>query len=242
MKTIQRCVCVLIILSAMFLSSSCKNYYSGDEYHMLGSYIPGFPTTDVRDSIHEVLETDEYGRVLFSFSFSYNCLYGKEMLAYAVLQDLDGDFIYFYEDVFYTVSKTPDLELLKQINDWGEELNQSQLAKRPIRGYFHYNIKKTLLEFDRRSDRKRIVQEIEQALPSKGVHLTDICQICDYDLSELQLELCGIEEEDGEIVYYFILINSSGVVDFMRIEDIYDYQEDLIAFKTKNGWNYPTGN
>lgn len=85
------------------------------------------------------LQTDEYGRVLFSY---YENSLQTNLLVF-VMQYKQGDKAYYYDDYCYTLIikenkdqapdlTSPEIQALKQANDWGKPLDESKCTSTQI--------------------------------------------------------------------------------------------------------------
>lgn len=98
----------------------------------------------------EIIETDNYGRVLFLYDEGYRSEYGTAII---VMQKSDENFVYYYQDICYTpviltkedywrngdegitykeMFTQEEIELLKEANDWNKPFNQEKFTKAAI--------------------------------------------------------------------------------------------------------------
>lgn len=156
-------VCLLICLAllSLFLSSCFYWGYGGEHeelftvavnniFHSFGSTSNGEVSYDPEV---QIVETDDYGRVLFF----YNECYGKGDwfgMAFVIMQKVEGQYVYYYQDACYTpffdtsdyfyypnrntetylraVELATDLDALKERNDWNQDLNLDKCTKAKI--------------------------------------------------------------------------------------------------------------
>lgn len=126
----------LAILSFMIIlcSAGCRTHDPVYDLMVCGSYsVPGMLCYDLGDrtTTCEVLETDEQGRVLFSYS-TQSVITGEKEAAVIICQVSDSQEVRFYEDINYYIG-VPDEDktiALKEQNDWGKPLDYSKMVSR----------------------------------------------------------------------------------------------------------------
>lgn len=194
------------------------------------------------DSEIEVLETDDYGRVLFTY---YEMSYKPSDITYSALlvcQHSDGKFAYYYDDKNYFVKKQKDDALnpipfsreetdsLKLSNDWGKELDLDKCCRKEIT-----NTKKDVSSYE-----KKMTQKINE-----NFNLTD-------DDYHLFMDYLTADKEGNFIIYgvvrrlggygnlLFVVLIKADESDFIFFDpdDLYDYSDEFAEFKETNGWVY----
>lgn len=100
--------------------------------------IPGFERYDLKGpSSIEILETDDYGRYLYT-CLEYNVITNTEERAVIICQKIDDDYVYFYEDKNYLAYKYTETDIteLKIKNDWNLPVDVSKLSRCKIKVSF----------------------------------------------------------------------------------------------------------
>ena len=132
MKRIIAYTVVICIIGCAL--AACSNTNRFLELAICGSYgVPGMMTTDLKGGSFacEVIDTDPYGRVMFSYC-AISSFSRKEETVLVICQAIDEDYVYFYEDHCYIpdLSDSDKIQLLKDINDWGNPLDYEKMSKR----------------------------------------------------------------------------------------------------------------
>lgn len=208
-----------------------------------------------------ILETDEYGRTLFFYSEYYDSSvdqldYG---MAFVVMQKSENGYAYYYRDKCYTlyfditsdwdtISENLDteiLEQLKELNDWGQEINNDACTKAKINDEKpEGKLRPRRYEFD------EIIYPYEVKNGYTGED-DDFCQFsiyCETDSYGRELHyVYGAtvnKADNGENVVghydYAIILNAdgscseNGIVKISNIEDSLALIDEL---KENNNWN-----
>ncbi|MDR1940050.1 MAG: hypothetical protein LBQ40_04565 [Clostridiales bacterium] len=186
----------------------------------------------------EILETDDYGRTLFSYSHTGG---GLDLKALLICQKSDKKYTFFYTDYNFMLTDefilpegwaevkggdlAEEIELLKERNDWGEELKEELLMKVPIRRYQKSPI----------SDRK-----LRKAFESVGEY--GRYWYSSY-LTEDPYGRCIYIVNNHDNMDYVMLVSKDGSYDsenfLTEIDYMTDYREQLKEFKERNRWNLP---
>ena len=128
---------IAAIFICVFLFSACQPYqYYGKHpelYSVFGSAVPGSATFDSFVGKVKIVETDSYGRVLFSYdeSMPYYSRSKDDSLiyGYAICQHYDGKQSYYLRDVCFEIDSSlkniteERIEKLKQRNNWDQPLD-----------------------------------------------------------------------------------------------------------------------
>jgi len=240
----------VLALMTLLLCSGCygKKDYTGDYPELYTVAIHSIPGNQGYDehpefffsSTVEVLDEDDYGRVLFVYC-------EHEIYAVLVCQKADGDYVYFYPDYNYIAAskqKYPampedyfagdEIEALKEINDWNMEPDESKyISARITTTKSNGPVKdKTVMEF--------------------------YTEILGSDVSTRKWSRIKYQTTDeyGRSIYLgygtygssrvvFLLFNPDGTYDaingVMEItrDELFGCQDRLKEFKKLNGWNAP---
>lgn len=228
---------LIVCLFVIFVASSCSAKSPNLDLAVCGSYgVPGMFCSELKGNSFscEVLETDEEGRTLFSFS-TQNVITGKVETAFVICQAFDSDYVYYYEDVCYLFS---DLDVsmlntsnLKSLNNWGLPLNQSKMSRRSNKiSADLFIITNPTLDYQRL---RAICCE------EKDAHESQIKEFCflDEDCSGRTLYWFSFEK-DGSLKRYFVFANSSYQVSFFEAEGTLADYNKIASFKKTCEWAY----
>ncbi|MDR1940052.1 MAG: hypothetical protein LBQ40_04575 [Clostridiales bacterium] len=231
----------LLVISGLTLNSCKPAIYIGKnpELHTIVLHT-FFVLGEYQFDRIEILETDDYGRTLFSYINSEGKPQQKALL---ICQKSDKKHTYFYTDYNFMLTDefilpeewaevkggdlAEEIELLKEKNDWGEELKEELLMKVPIRRY-----KKSPI-----SDRK-----LRKAFKSVGEY--GGCRYGVY-LTEDPYGRCLYIVRSYDDISYVMILSKDGAFDKenflieMDIWDMSDYWTPLKEFKERNRWNLP---
>ena len=190
------------------------------------------------DSEIKILETDTYGRVLYTY-------YEKthETLAFSSLiisQHSSDGYVYYYEDYNYLIKEQKlysgelrqfsqeETENLKTLNDWGKEPDLNKCTKKEIiRDKQHIPTDKGAIE--------------EKARLQFGITGNDyICLrylTSDTSGNFIVYETVYAYNNSDNNIRFVAFVNSEGdVLDWLVPQDLYNYREELRSFKSRNGW------
>jgi len=191
---------------------------------------------------------------------------GGEVFGIFVTQKTDEEYVYFYPDynfIIYPYERNPggeepsyedeltllsqnyaisnDIEKLKQKNDWEKPFDESMCVEvkvsRTDRDYESRLANKPLISDEARQ--KAYKQVLPQAVfyPGLFYYLTSD----EYDRHIYFFR--GLDENDEYTKSYVVMFNKDGSFDskngIMEITDLWNYQDDLKAFKERNGWDCP---
>lgn len=149
--------CVILLYASPFLMLFIERGYRGEHrdlytvavHNIFAIY--GYESNGEvsYDPDIQIIETDDYGRVLFFYSERYDGYTGDGVdygMAVVIMQSSRDGYVWYYRDRCYmpcfdqaddweTVSASlmpEDLEALKRANDWNQELKEEDCAKVPI--------------------------------------------------------------------------------------------------------------
>ncbi|MEG0578176.1 MAG: hypothetical protein RR500_10030, partial [Bacilli bacterium] len=211
-------------------------------YSLIVDNIPGLVTSRPGNATIEILETDQYGRTLFTYRGDASRYdgYADTLYIYAICQQVKDKNVYYYEDYFYILADSADsfysedINELKKINDWQLPIDESKMA---------------------------ILHESSASVSSKVKEIFDSKH--NPTNSEINIDFIG-EDKNGESAYfisafrteeknankneiifdgnYLMILDKEGEYDknnyLIRIDDIYNYQPELHELKIKNGWQF----
>ena len=226
---------MMLIFAIALLATSCST--SINEYGaIIGTAfyaVPGIGSTDFKgNSSCKILETDDYGRILFSIE-GYCSISGKEASALAICQKYDK-YIYFYEDICYLMDSTSeeDKEALKKNNDWNLPFNEEKMARRPCKTTFD-GFLQTGSSLDKNRLRELVSKQLDQSVSELKEYV-----ILDVDFAGHELYLFVFKSEEQQLTKYFVISDSSYQINTVKITDTDTFSDDLIAFKKESGWVY----
>lgn len=185
----------------------------------------------VFDSEISIIETDSFGRVLYTYKESY-FRNGVSFCSLLIVQKNDDGYVYYYED-FNFISKegrnsefnAEEIELLKERNDWNEELNLEKCAQKIIT-----------------NDKQPSWQKqdmFEEMFPMyKSVFFCFLTSDA-YGRDIYYGHVSPSFDSESDIRFFVILfdVDSSHYILEIEKESLYDYQEELAAFKKAHSWN-----
>ena len=275
MKRLRLLILVFFIVAFSVFGSGCLPHkYGGSNVELYtvavnsifsssGSYSNG---EAIYDPIIEIIEKDEYGRVLFFYYEGSGR--GNESYSVLIMQKSTEDSVYFYEDDCFTTYKIlneepfwygnyhevyegVDYSALKEVNDRGKEINEEKCVKKPL----------TVLNEPKQDVPEETFEEIiSEYVKSIGYKGDDTLAIYRYDLygtsdiygRELYYvygigsDVLGEGVSPDSLTKYFdfaIIINPDGSYDsekcITEIEDKVYCKEAIIEFKRLNNWNQP---
>ena len=248
-KQLVLIICVLMFLAAC--STQVEIMYEGDYpelfstavYTILGArgYIP-IPT--MRRNTHdppriEILEKDNYGRVLFRYGDG-NYFAGVSLV---IMQKADGEYAYFYP--YYNVVSTsiPNImDEFKEANSWNKELSDESKFERvritrqkedgPISDEQLINVYRDIFPITNSTDRQILSNDVF------------FIRTDNYGRSIYFFTWgiwVGVNDNVYEETYYTVFFQTDRSFDIetgmLEITDRYNYQTELRLFMEANGWN-----
>ncbi len=190
----------------------------------------------------EIIEIDECGRILFTYSEeTYSDTFASANVL--ILQATKGNLVYFYEDHNFIIERKKlysdfsfgefdeqEIADLKEKNDWNKELN---------------------LE-------KCIVKEVSFSKKDNPVDYGQLETIfCQYDNYSSHVSRYFTEDEYGNFLihskvrfntenetrdyrYFVLLFKKDSSYAIFEPQSLYNYQDELKQFKEANSWNCPS--
>ena len=188
----------------------------------------------------EVIETDDYGRRMFIYT-TYDDTKRPIGLQYAVMiaQRTDEEYSYYYPDYcFITFENKEDIDdektkELKEANDWNKEFDETKCKKSKIvRQKKVIDIKEKLY--------KNICDELNS--DNKYKHFYNYYFISD-DYGRKLYNITANDFNNDIFDSYVVIFGPKNEYDketgIIKIEDYYNYQDQLKAFKDANNWDKP---
>ena len=272
----KKIVLLLIVLAMLTSLTSCKFIYKGDHPGLYTAavnslmWVRGLSThTEAfHDPLITILETDEYGRILFRYTedrwyeadyFEY--FIGVPFSAIIIVQAVTDEFVYYYEDFnFYHKEKefqeeykldeqefeaeftSAEISELKANNDWNQPLTLDQCVKK---------------EFIYKKSREMDLMDFHPEIAEK-IRVQEACEFVVYPKFQTQdaygryLYYSEIEtEQNGGKKYTYALILLQQDLSYsifmmdcssQSFNTLNDYQEEIHQFKAENDWNCPPEN
>ena len=244
LKTVLLTVCLIVLIP--FAGCAYKGYsgkrtdlYTVAVNSVLWNLGHSYGADFAVDSQIEILETDKFGRTLFTYREKY---YSRDSISFSallVLQCSSDGYAYFYEDYNYLIKEQEshsatlqnfdesEKENLKSLNDWDKELDLSKCTKKKI------SRKKQAIPTDTNKIRKEVISQFNPL----SSHCTVFLHLLTTDANANFIVYGFIDKLDDEDILFSAFVNSEGVVaDWLIPDDLYNYQEELRSFKQVNGW------
>ena len=245
-KTIIVALCMLVCSLALFSGCGYKGY--GGEYvdlytvainSVLWNTGHSYGADFARDSEIEVLETDGFGRTLFTYYESYYLGSELSFSSLIISQGSVDGYAYYYEDKNYLVKVQErfsrplkdftheEIENLKSTNDWGKEINSDKCIKKQIIN------KKPPIPCGEEIIEEKVVERF---------NLEDYYLKLDYLTSDDNDNFIayGTVRISREYIFFAAIVKTEedavSEVQFFIPTDLYNYQQEFVAFKQNNGW------
>ena len=242
---------VLIVFTVLSLiGASCIYYYEGPNYDLFTvamnslvfttGYVPNSGRS--KGPMVKILEKDMYGRVMFIY-------HEKDLVeAYTLLisQKIDNDNVYYYEDINYITKLSSNFTFeeianLKELNDWGQPLNEKKLFKTKI-------ITKRIIMDDYETN-------LTNSIFSSCLKMYDVNNIWTSYTVRVSEDAYGrvlysciitvqnnstLEVDDKKCI--LLISDSLGSNNTVFVKSIYDCNQIIKEFKHANNWNKPINN
>lgn len=266
---IKRISTLILTVIMLYISAACAfsrlgtpRPYSGDQFALYTQAAFSIPDAEQMGTQINVIEQDQEGRILFEVSFGRKAFYYKDygndsarLYAYAVCQQYDDQFVYYYEDVCFAVFQDQaaftleQKDSLKETNDWNMPLDYSRMTKKSILPKESEGRKLPYLSiwYDRAAE----IQDSQsiQAF-KKTITVVDNEQvytnILDIDSQERLLIIVTVLQRESfdkidieSIHSYFMIYDThdiSKTVPIMEIESAKTFSAQLTAFKNQYEW------
>lgn len=154
MKKTKIIACILLLTFVTFGLTACLVFYSGPHLELYSVAVNNIFGADgfgddgeaPPDPTIDIIEVDDYGRVLFFYNEYPNYSKQRFRTAIVIMQRYDNpdDYVYYYQDdcyLPYLGNETPypvgyrnffsedDVTALKELNDWNKELNLDKCTR-----------------------------------------------------------------------------------------------------------------
>ncbi len=222
---------VFILIFPLILSSCCFDnniigLYVCGAYAVPGTFYPDIKGTEVS---YEILENDQYGRIMFSYS-APNLITEQNETVVVICQKLTKDSVYFYEDICYEFDENEDMDfqVLKDRNDWNKPLDIGKMTNRNNKVSLD-NVIIAKSVFD--------IEKIKDICCEKlGIYSPQITEICIDDIQPDGTSVFFLKTDSNKNKRkYFIRVEKEYKVSFYEINDnFYENSKDYIDFKNSD--------
>lgn len=217
----------VVILPLVFNSCFFENDITG--LYVCGAYaVPGtfYPDLKGTESSYEILETDQYGRIMFSYS-APNFISEQKETAIVICQKITKDLVYFYEDICFEFvqNEKSDFQTLKNRNDWNQPLDSSKMTYRNNKVSFD-NFIITESIFDINKVKKLCCEKL-------NVYSSEITELCIDDIRPDDVAVFYMEvTSHGSTKNYFVRVSDGYEISFYEFNNVfYEVTEEYIDFK-----------
>lgn len=232
----KMCATILSFLLALNMLSSCTMKTDTRlELALCGSYaVPGMFCADLKGGKHTVtiLEEDDYGRILFSYSAPNAITQNKEE-ALVICQQINEDYVYFYEDTCYLLKEQgkDDIEIFMALNEWNRPLDYTKMSKRTNQISFDlFIVTESSIPY------AHVIQVVSEEL---GVEASQIVQLQFVDMDNTGNELYwGCTSVNDNMKSYMLHISPTSGVTPMELQEGVNIADMIVDFKIDNGWIY----
>lgn len=243
-KLILFFICVLVVFC---LSGCAYTHYTGENTDLytiavnslLWTNGHSFETDRYSNSEIEILEKDNYGRILFLYEEKY--FSGGQIVFSSLLicQKKEDNYVFYYPDYnFISIERNPylnekidfsieQIEELKNLNDWNKEINLEKCVKK---------------EISNTKQKVEINDEILNEIFSRYDGYENNCEVYYLTNDDYGRFICyGTAIVQEEYVYLVMIFNPDSTYNaetcFYEPADYYNYQEEFKQFKELNNWN-----
>ncbi len=193
---------------------SCFSVNIDSSLLICGAYaVPGMFYPEIKGSVTscDVLEEDEYGRILFLYT-APNVITDKNETVAIICQKNTKENVYFYENDCYKLlsENSYDLSQLKQSNDWNQPLNENKMTYRK-KAVSYDNVIITGSAFD--------IEKIKDICCKHFVvNSSDIIELCLDDVKPNGTSVFYIEFlHNGNLEKIFLSINEKYDAEFLEL-------------------------
>ena len=190
----------------------------------------------------KVVDEDAYGRIMFVYYEKYYAGAGISFSALVICQSATEKYAFYYEDVNYIIKEqelytqnitdftNDEIEQLKEVNDWGKELNFEKCIKKGI------TREKPKIPYENEVETK-IVNEFNLGNKSYSLFINFLTN----NSANSSCILYGYIKLNNENDIYFISLveysNSIEKIYFLIPSNVYDYKTEFVEFKNIHNWN-----
>ncbi|MDD4275948.1 MAG: hypothetical protein PHO33_03115 [Clostridia bacterium] len=260
---LKKIILLLILIFTVIFITSCfvpsyEQIWVHPELHAVGINSMLGVYCDEENAVL-ILEEDYYGRVLFIYrAASVFTNDGNSQIALVISQKTDEKYSYFYPDVNYVTYEadrgkisgyngipiealteyftTEQIEILKMNNDWNKPLNEEKFFSVEI-----YDVKPGSIVYDKRQNELRLatVNFYPNELAPNEMELFITNAKGDAIFFARQMWYDEILKNYMKGDAYLIIFDKDGNIyedGIEKIINLWDYEEQLIAFKNRFNW------
>ncbi len=237
--------CFVLALS-MFVGCDYKGYsgkrtdlYTVAVNSVLWNNGYSYQTERVTDPQIEIIDTDEFGRTLFTY---YEKYYAGAKLSFSALMisqgSLDG-YVYFYEDSNYLIKEQElyskelknftkeEIDYLKSLNDWNKVIDLQKCTKKKI------NKNKQDIPVNSQNIVEKTIAEFNLVGAKYNINLDYLTNDDNGNFIVYGLIIC-FDEKD---IYFAAMVKKNGdSINWFVPENLYNYQIEFKNFKRDNSW------
>lgn len=223
----------IVLLMAIVLLTGCKTDYRPHHLVTCGSHaVPGMYCFDLKGRSYtcEELEEDSYGRVLYTY-VTFNIVSEKEEKALIICQQMEGDYVYFYEDMCFLIGEysEEDIEQLKERNDWEKTLDYDKMTKREeVISLDHCLIMRSELDY------WAVKEACCEAVGISKSQVNDL-DLCYANEKGYKLYFLPLQTEEG-LEKYWVISDLEYNIYAAPIDEDLNNIESLIELKKESGW------
>jgi len=222
-------IIIITLISILFISCGSPGPNRVMLHGAASCSIPGMFCHDPAFAKVQVIEQDDYGRVLFSYT-AISGITEQEQTAWVICQKHTDKYVYYYEDMNYSFSNDKDtVASLKQQNDWGEPLDERKFSVRQPKS----QILSPGIYIDTDLERNKIIRAIKKSYDYNYIG----SGICDADGKGNELWHFALEK-DGTVQKFFVISNSEYEIYLLEIVNDTFSPEELHEFKVNSGWHF----
>lgn len=242
---------VLLLVLTLLILTGCYSGYSGEHTDLytiainsiLWTLGHSFGADFYIDSEIEVLERDQYGRILFTY---YERSYSGDNISFSSLvicQSSNEHYAFYYEDVNFIVKEqatdipwpvneftNEEIEQLKLANDWNKPLNLEKCIKKEL------TTEKPDIPHEKEIE--KIIEE-EFQLAERHVEIF-VHFLTANPINENYIVYGHLSKYPDFHIYFVGLVeienNKIKDVHFLQPANVFDYQTEFVEFKKAHNW------
>lgn len=199
-----------------------------------------------------IIEEDSYGRIMFYYAGVDSNIYKKRLRIICICQKSSKKYTYYYEDDCFFVCKDlgdwsnvsdilplvqDELEELKELNDWDNELDESKMTSAKI--------VKNFRDKPEYHDGSQHYKTALSTIKCSEGYSWDYYIMCS-DKAGRQLILMQekpndstVSDELEDVRTFLVIVSNEEYVSKRELtsEELYDYRDIIKEFKAANNWN-----
>lgn len=250
MKKIRLVIIIFASIYACFLTGCTYKGYSGDHIDLYTVAINSvlwnnghsFSADKYADPQIEIIDSDMYGRTMFTYYEKYYAGADISFSALIICQKSNENDVFYYEDINYIVKEqllytestkkfdTWEIEQLKTGNDWNQEINFNKCVKKQI-------VKcKPSVPYE--NEIKNII--IDEFHLISGEYSLFVNLLTKDSVNSNFIIYGYIRRNDEDGIYFIGFVESDKEslkeVNFLVPLSVFNYKTEFIEFKKINNW------